>query len=528
MSKRRVHFIGLIAVAILFVGTIFVRSNEFERDMGGRHEWITAHSLITMEIWREHGGPSAFGFNPVYSYPDCINFPRPAMGGVTDENGLHYYTSYPPFAFIFGYYATQIMGGPSVKTIRILNYVIHLSCAILLFLIFYELGFNKKRFNFAGLAIAGMYLYSTGFLYGHGLLFFCDMLEQILVIGIIYLVVRFAKNRIKNLKLYYIGLFALFFLATYTEWLGLFFSFFAGLGFLLIFFIKKEKRFLMSFLIIGIASSLALGTTIMQYSSIAGWDELKEISTQKYNIRSGRVVNDPKLQLHIENSETHNLLERGLAENYKTLQNLIGAFGILFIPFVILRKFRNRMKGWRVPMGIILLLLLSVLTHYYVFFNFNALHAFSGMKTGLLISFVVAVLIMLIIQSMPDFKFRMIAGIVITGFLIFKLPGEFKRYEKYSNHTYMNLASPARTIGEYQDPNVAIFANAPFHPINLYYSKRDWFRAMDTSTVSVFMTYFEVEEADYFILDGDKVKERQRYQKYDDEFKLIDQEWINN
>ena len=113
------------------------------------------------------------------------------------------------------------------------------------------------------------------------------------------------------------------------------------------------------------------------------------------------------------------------------------------------------------------------------------------------------------------------------AFLIYKMPGEFKRYEKFANIPYLKLAGPAKVIGEYQDPEVGIFANVPFHPINLYYSKRDWFRAMDTATVSGFMTFFEVEEADYFIIDGETVTERRRYQKSGEDFRLVDQEWIN-
>ena len=67
--------------------------------MGRYHEWITAHTLLTCQIWEENGGPSAYNFNPVYTYPGEGNGHRDVLGGVAAKNGDVYYVSYPPFTF---------------------------------------------------------------------------------------------------------------------------------------------------------------------------------------------------------------------------------------------------------------------------------------------------------------------------------------------------------------------------------------------------------------------------------------------
>lgn len=521
MSNKRVHLIGWIAVVLLFVGTIFIRADHFDRDLGGRHEWITAHSLMTMEIWEQNGGPSAFGFTPVYSYPDRINFSRRPLGGVTDENDLHYYTSYPPFSFIFGYYSTQILGGTSVKNIRILGYLIHFSCGLLLFLILYELMSDRSKFNLAGLAAAAMYFYSTGFLWGHGFLFFADMLEQLLILALLYVITRFLKGRFQRTGLFYSLLFGLFFLACYTEWLGLLFAFLAGTTALIIYFLNKKRVFLISFLLIGLSSSMAVGTTVLQYSSIAGWDQLVEVSAKKYELRSGRASENPAMTFRINDEETFPILARQFNENYVTLQNLIGAFAILFVIFLFVPKFRKRMKDSRLPIILLSLLLLAIAAHYYLFYNFNALHGFSGMKTGLLLILITSIFVLYIHLSIPDRRFSWILGILITGFISYKMIGEVGRYQDYANDRYTEVAAPAKAIGELQDPERAIFANRPYHPINNYYSKRDWFRAMDTSTVFAFMGFFELDEADYFVLNGTKLAEKMECRKTAKGFEVV-------
>jgi hypothetical protein len=75
-----------------------------------------------------------------------------------------------------------------------------------------------------------------------------------------------------------LALFIVFFLASYTEWLGLLSAFFTGLFFFIKAIVTKNKTLFLPFVSIGLGASLALGLTIYQYSTINGWSELKAVS----------------------------------------------------------------------------------------------------------------------------------------------------------------------------------------------------------------------------------------------------------
>ena len=282
--RNKYHFIALTSILFLFLLSVFVRKENMAEPLTRHHEWITAHTLITCEIWDQNGGPSAYHYSPVYTYPGKGNMKRRMLGGVVDETGNVYYVSYPPFAFLFAYYATQIIGGPSIDSIRTLNLAVHFLCAIFIYLIAHSLSSEqqKKQLCIAGIFGAFLYLFSAGNLWIHGNLYFADMLVQLFVISGIYFSIRFFKKDYKNELVFLSVLFFLFFLATYTEWLGLFLAFAFGLAFAVAYFVKREIRFLKAFFVVGIASVLAIAITIKQYSSIAGWDELKRVSTEKY------------------------------------------------------------------------------------------------------------------------------------------------------------------------------------------------------------------------------------------------------
>jgi hypothetical protein len=97
------------------------------------------------------------------------------------------------------------------------------------------------------------------------------MLVQPLFIGGMILTIKYLKNDFKRKWLILASLFFVFFLASYTEWLGLLSAFFTGLFFLIKAIISKNKTHLLPFFSIGLGASLALGLTMYQYSTINGW-----------------------------------------------------------------------------------------------------------------------------------------------------------------------------------------------------------------------------------------------------------------
>ena len=509
ITQHRYHFAAGALITLLFVFTVLLRQENLSVPLARHHEWITAHTLMTSEIWENNGGPSAYGFSPVYTYPGEGNINRRMLGGVVDKNGYVYYVSYPPFAFLFAYYATQILGGPDVDSIRDLNLAIHFLCALLIYFLAHSLAWERQKnhISIAGIFCAFLYLFSAGNLWIHGNLYFADTVVQLFIISGLYFVVRFFKNDYTKERVILSALFFLFFLAAYTEWLGLFLAFFVGLAFLISYFMVKEKRFLKAFFTVGIAATMALAITVWQYASIAGWKQLKEVSTSKYQERSGHET--AELSPNGFNLDSDAALEsviKNVAAGYKMVENFIGLFFILFVVIVLFRKTRKNLGNFQWHVTAFCLLALAILTHYYVFFNFNSLHDFSSLKTGFLLILLVLIFVSLI-ERMLNTNLKMILAVLIIGLSIYKGIESVKKYNGENPITAIewNRIETANAMIEYGKPEYAMFMNTRFSTELVYYAKHNVSPIKDTSEIQRMMKYFDGGSGQYYHHTNEKL-----------------------
>ncbi|MBI3136180.1 MAG: hypothetical protein HYZ14_16010 [Bacteroidetes bacterium] len=510
LKENKYHFAGLLLVVFLFVISVLVRKENQTVPLSRHHEWITAHTLITCEIWAKNGGPSAYHFSPVYTYPGEGNHRRRMLGGVVDETGNVYYVSYPPFSFLFAYYATQLLGGPDTDSIRNLNLVIHLVCSLLLYLIALSLSpeSRKRDFSVAGITASFLYLFSTGNLWMHGNLYFADMLVQLFIIAGLYASIRFFRRQYKRQALILSALAAVFFLATYTEWLGLFLAFFTGLAFLTAYFIKKERRYIYAFLAVGGSSALALALTFMQYSSIAGWSQLKEVSTSKYEERSGReAAAETPNEFTLDNEQAYEFMIDRIDGFYKMAENFVGIFAILFLLVAVIPNLRRRIQHAGVAFLITGLLLISILTHYFLFFNFNSLHDFSSLKTGFL--FILVVLVFgVLTESVLNLKLRAVLFLLVAYLAVDKGLESVARYEETfplaeTDWDRMNTGAAMKKFGT---PDEAVFMNISSNPELVYAAGHNVFPVKDTSGLEVLMKFYGNQRGQYYHHLGTKLE----------------------
>jgi len=518
IARNKYHFLSGLIITILFIFSVHIRKENLSAPLARHHEWITAHTLVTCEIWEENGGPSAYGFSPVYTYPGKGNEHRRMLGGVEDKNGNVYYVSYPPFAFLFAYYTTKIIGGPDLESIRTLSLSIHYLCTLLIYLIGISLAKDsaKNSISIAGIFGAYLYLFAAGNLWITGNLYFVDTVVPLFLIAAIYFVIRFFKKEYKNEKIILSALFFLFFLATYTEWLGLFFAFFTGLAFLISYFIAKEKRFLKAFVTTGIAATLALGLTVWQYSSIGGWDQLKKVSQSKYQERSGHESEELSAAgFNLENEEALEKLIRDISSGYKMVENFVGIVFILFVFLLLFRKTRKELGNFQWHTTIFCLLALAILTHYYVFFNFNSLHDFSSLKTGFLLILIVLIFVSLI-ESVLNVKLKILLAIVL---IVLAVDKGIESVEKYKGENPVsaidwNRIQTANAMRKYGNPEYAMFMNVPYSAEMVYYAKHNVTPIEDTSKIVPMMKFSECSGGQYYhhtdskleyILEFDKI-----------------------
>lgn len=517
IKRNKYHLSGVLLLILLFILSVFVRKENLEAQLGRHHEWLTAHTLITTQIWDENGGPSAYGFNPVYSYPGKGNHGKKMLGGITAENGDDYYVSYPPFAFIFAYYSNKILWGSQTTNIRTVSILIHLACVLLIYFIIRQISsdYGKDKFHIAGVFAGFLYIFSTGNLWIHGNLYFSDMLEQVFFLACLLLVIRFFKGAYKNEKITLILFGVFFFLGTYTEWLGLLFSFYAGLTFLVFYLIKRKKSFLKAFIIIASSSALALSLTLWQYSNIVDFDTYKRISLEKYNQRSGHLTQEETQNtFNMHSDEAYQAIERYMSQGFKMVENFVAISGLLLLASILYRRTRTKMKEIKWKLLAFLLVLISILTHYLAFFNFNAVHDFSTLKTGALLILLIGLFILIIEESL-NLKLSIVLAIILIPLSIDK---GIESVERYYNQFPIesldkNRLASSHKIGQLSNPEIAVYTNVTLSPEQVYYAKHNIFPLKDTSYVTHFMNFFDEDTIQYYHHKGTQLKFMLTYER---------------
>jgi hypothetical protein len=458
------------------------------------------------------------------------------MGGVTAENGDVYYTSYPPFAFIYLYYSSQLTGGPTVFSVRFASLSIHLISAILLYFLIGAIRPDpeKKAINFAGIIAAGLYLFAQGNLWFHGNLYFSDMVVQPLFIGGLLLAVRYLRHQYKNEKVLLCLIFITFFLGTYTEWLSLFSAFFTGLLFLGFAIAKKQKTYLRPFFVIAVSSALALSLTIYQYAKVDGWEALKAQSEKKYEQRSGHAQTeniDPNFSIH--SGESFTLLKSTFDSFYKSTENYIAIAFIIAVLLVILRRikrFAQYTTRLNFNWGILLigLMLLPILLHYLLFYDFNTKHYFSGLKTGTLLICIAALFVQIAYQYSS--QIHRFAGwstlLIFSGLFIFKANQAGERY--LNDHTSemldMDRINSALEMGKHGDPEATMLANVRPSPEQMFYTKHviSPIKDSDTAAILHIMDLYKNTKGQYYHHEGSVLKSMVTIELHGDNLVFLD------
>ncbi len=513
LNRNKHSLIGVGFILLFFFISMLVRKENLSAPIIRNHEWITAHTLITAEIWNENGGPSNYGFSPVYTKPGTGNEYRRSLGGITNSNGETYYVSYPPFSFLFFYYSSQVFGGPNPLSIRIIALLIHLASSLLIyFLIGALISKNETSYyNFAGIIAAGFYIFAEGNLWFLGNIYFADTLVQLFFILGLLLTIRYFKGNYKKkwVLLSLIGL--TFFCASYTEWLGLFSAFFSGTCFLIIGLIRKNKALIHAFFVIGFSASLALGITLFQYATIDGWESLKQVSEKKYAERSGYNDELGSAQTYnIHNAEAYDFMEFNFGQNYKTIQNALLIIVILFVLILVWRKSRQALGIPNWQLLTLVLTLLPIIIHYILFFNFNVVHPFSAIKTAFLLILLIAILIQQIeISTLKTNRFVFYGSLtIVTVLFSFKAKEGVERYLHYNpiQQKDLNLVYSSLQVSKNADPNSAVFINEELTPQYIFYAKHSVDKTDDPATMLDIMDYRKNDNAQYYYHENHVVK----------------------
>ncbi|MFK7847975.1 MAG: hypothetical protein AB8G77_21995 [Rhodothermales bacterium] len=328
---------------------------------------------MTLTIWDEQGIAS-HNFNPVYSFENPADKNIQSMtSGISDEKGNYYYVSYPPFSFIFAYTILKVFHAPlNLYSFYGLNLILHFITALLLYLIIHSI-LGTKPFEQkidAGTLGFTLYLFLSMTAWFHGHVYFADSLIQPLWLAGTLLVIHiFWREKIDDRR-FLIGFGVIAFLAVYTEWLGVFFTF---TTFLLAFKRSfKDRRFIKLTILTAVVTLACLALTVTQFALISGLETFIQASIEKYSSRSAISTDRYYFMLDLII-----LLRTFFFENIPVLAIAV----ILALGNLIIRKKADTTDKFKNKLALGFLLCFPPLLHHASFAEFTRIHDFALIKT---------------------------------------------------------------------------------------------------------------------------------------------------
>lgn len=472
IKRKRKALLVLFILVSIFSISVPVRTKYFGKPLSRHHEWLSAHTLITLEIWQKNG-ISNYHFAPVYSYANAGDKDDYSFCSLIDKKGDAYYVSYGPFALMLPYTVFTMFGIPiNQYSLIYFGLLVHFLTALFIYLIILKLGKTSFSSLYApALAAFILYVFSPGTLWFHSNVYFSEVLMQLmLAIG---LYVFLSMNQIPSITrkwLIWYGIIS--FLCVYTEWMGVFFVFFTSVWF----FIRtiKNRVYLKPFLIGSLSGIAAVLLIYLQYSSISGSDALMTTLTEKFKVRSGRNFEGiNEVFCFISDPLSWKKIETAFNENFINMVNVLA----FVLPLSII-AFVYKKKIFFTPVQLLLVstALLIVFTHHAVFFEFTCVHDFAFLKTGLFMALLIGVLLSRIEIAVKPYKWMRISFLI----LLFALVTEksFVSCKRYHEINHAGKIDPVfKDVGlkvrAHTLPTEAVFSNIFISPMVNFYAKRN-------------------------------------------------------
>ncbi len=482
-------FSPLGAVVVCFLFSAAWRAPHLDRPLSDHHEWLTGHTLVTLDNWRTQGALD-HNFALLQTYPSPAD--RLVDGPLIKqfaEDGKGYYTSFPPFGAMLPYVLfTALSIEPTPLSLQIFNLLGHFIASVF----FYHLlslvlsrGPGARRAAAVGtaafiLAAPNLWYFSNSYSW--------DTFWHYPWIIAIFLLLRIqeaeAQGRPIRGLLGWFGLAA--FTAAYSDHQGvLFCGLVAAWGFLQR---KKSRSEAAAAAIALVAAIAALGLMLYQYASLVGLEAFFRTTGNTIALRTqGTFHYWPHIVNHYFTGAGHSLLPVAV----------MSAVGLL--------KTR-RETAWSVPRPAILLVYLLLghpVLHALVFTQWTALHDYSIVKTMV---FLAALLAWLFQKSVTPKTPRLVRAAVVLALVVAAVLS-LSRYEShfvYSENTarYRDLGRAIAAAAE-ESETVFTVAVELLVPQVIYYARRNPQRVRSREEALEWMKSHRRRRGRLFYIDRD-------------------------
>lgn len=500
LKSRHALLTNTLLLLLLFAGSVVVRWDKLNRPLSHHHEWLTAHMLMTLDIWDERG-LSECHYSPIYTYSNPGDKFINQLGGMTDEHGDSYYVSYPAFGYLFPYVYFQATGQDiSIEGLTGFSLGLNFIAFFFIWMLLYSMYNRSSRQEIFLPAYLGaaLYLFSAGPLWFHSNVYFVDMLAQVLWIAGIYIFVKHLQNPKQKRWVFSLGI--LNFLLLSTEWIGVFFGLFV---FIVLLVRGWKQRQFGPVLVIAVTTILAGAWYLLQFSSIDGFDRLIEVQMGKYEYRSGHGASDEQFGF-MKEAALEALWDRYRVNYLPWLKLLAGMLGLFLIVSFLrrLRSFFTKCEG--VILGVVFF---SIIVHHLAFFNFTTMHDFSTLKTGVLWSVLMAICSYRILDFLQDRSKKLVP---IMAILMLAVSGWVAKDSVRDYHMTNNKefgTSTSKELGQYITENIPpedpiVISNYFGNPQTAYYAKRNVLSIKDVDKIKEKLRRKKLEKAWYIYLDA--------------------------
>ncbi|MEY4875871.1 MAG: hypothetical protein RL708_1020 [Bacteroidota bacterium] len=485
--KRQI--IKWTVLVLLFGISLIIRKPLFNRALSDHHEWLTAHTLITFDIWNKKGIANCH-YAPIYTYPLQSNKHILSLGGVNDKLGDGYYVSYPPFGFILPYFFIQTFNLPIAPwSLELFNLLLHFLGGLIIYHLIKNNTVTKKYWlHPAALAAFIAYTFSASTLWFLCNAYFVDMQAQFFLIAVIYCWIKIQTSTIDKSKFkgYVFALVILYFCLCFTEWIG----FLLGITFFIYTLINhsfyKNLRLLLMLLAMALS---ALLLTLFMYAKIDGLTHLHQAIAEKYISRSGWNNDAAESQLSIFSTEGINSIIHHYKSNFAPLIKWLFVMILLVVGLHFSAKKTIKSILHKSEINLLLIAAMPILLHHILLFNFTAVHDFSTTKTAILFSIMAAIVVDKLFENIIHSKLYLLLFFVVSSFYGYKMIEQYYLMNK-PNYDTLYFKSVATEIAKSNDDEV-VFLNQEnkYMPWNLpqyiFYSKRNCMPFENDSTTLI-------------------------------------------
>lgn len=380
-------------VVLLFLVSVVCRGPFLARPLEGPHDWLTIHSLLTISLWNTMGLERTH-YSLIMTYPNAADkfISRCPEGTcvVFDREGNSYFVSFPPFAFLFGFWVLNLFHlPPQAIWLKAINLTLLLPAVLLLALMLEEMFNGEDRRSAEKLAVLGaaLFLFNRAVLLSFGNLYF-----PITLVLPIWMMAVYAYAAAQDAPRHRPGFLALFFvltfLASYCDWFGLL----CAAGFCLWSLANWRGDIVNRWLaaLAAGAGALAVALTVVQYSSINGIGSLLSVVLSRFTDRAGLGGNVSEYGWTLWNPHTYYELAHRYREQYAPLLVLIGALGFVYLLFP---QLASRLHWTKDVRRSFFLFGFPLVSDQLLLVNHSAIHDYASLKAAPLLT-VLAVLLM--------------------------------------------------------------------------------------------------------------------------------------